>query len=147
MLLKLFTLVFDAQNHKFLSYELDVFCNKHKIIDIKYQLIQVNNNYFWTVAVLYENFIQVKNNTPKQTEIVDPLFENLQVWRNQTAQAKGFPPYIIATNKQLLQIAELKPTTLEALKQINKFGAKTIENYGSFIIEIVKNYINDGTTK
>ena len=41
----------------------------------------------------------------------------------------------------MLNIVKNRPTTLEALKNIDGFGTKKIENYGKEIIGIIKNYV------
>ncbi len=38
-----------------------------------------------------------------------PLFNTLRDWRNGQAKEEGIPPYVIATNRQLADIAHLRP--------------------------------------
>jgi len=57
------------------------------------------------------------------------LFLTLKEWRNQTARAKGIPPYIIFDNRQLAHIAQQRPTTKTALMRIEGIGRKEAEEY------------------
>ncbi|MCK5539088.1 MAG: HRDC domain-containing protein, partial [Bacteroidales bacterium] len=68
----------------------------------------------------------------------------LKVWRNEYAQKIGFPPYIIASNNQLEEIATTKPISKKELQMIKGFGAKKIDQFGNFIILIIKNDKQNG---
>ena len=68
------------------------------------------------------------------------FFEKLREWRRETAEQAGVPVYVVNTNNQLLNVIKEKPKTLEALKRINGFGKKKIEQYGKQIIEMVKTF-------
>jgi ATP-dependent DNA helicase RecQ len=66
-----------------------------------------------------------------------PLIEALQTYRTSQAKLEGMPPYIIYSNKVLTSIAEQKPTTLDALLEIDGVGKAKVEKYGAAILEIV----------
>jgi ATP-dependent DNA helicase RecQ len=67
------------------------------------------------------------------------LIEALQAYRTSQAKLEGVPPYIIYSNKVLVSISELKPTTMDALLEIDGIGKQKVEKYGAAILEIVKN--------
>lgn len=58
-------------------------------------------------------------------------------WRNQQAKSAGFPPFLIATNKQLALMVEQKIKYLKDFELIKGFGAKRTEKYGKQILEII----------
>lgn len=39
------------------------------------------------------------------------LYDRLRTWRNGRAQADGVPPYVLLTNRQLAEVARLRPGT------------------------------------
>jgi ATP-dependent exoDNAse (exonuclease V) alpha subunit len=73
-----------------------------------------------------------------QAQPADPvLFEALRAWRTGLAQEQSLPPYIIAHNTALEQVAALKPLTEQELLKVPGFGAKKVETYGVDILRIV----------
>ncbi len=72
------------------------------------------------------------------------LIEALQAYRTSQAKLEGVPPYIIYSNKVLVSISELKPTTMDALLEIDGIGKQKVEKYGAAILEIVKNVAAHG---
>ena len=71
------------------------------------------------------------------------LFERLREWRKQKAEEKRFPVYVVCNNSQLTAIVKEAPKTIEALKDINGFGKKKIEDYGKEIISIIKDFYEE----
>ncbi len=66
-----------------------------------------------------------------------PLFNSLRDWRNTRAGKIGIPPYLIATNVQLADMAIRQPASLAALSKIEGFGAVRLENYGKELLTIL----------
>jgi superfamily II DNA helicase RecQ len=136
---KIFTFSFDEKSGGFLTASFDVFCKQNLILDAHTHFFVKNNEPYWTIAVQYE----LKSGARTQkTESILPetkLFLQLRAWRNQRSKISGGPPYIIATNKQLLLLEQLKPKSLVELKQVKGFGAKKIEAYGKEILSIIEN--------
>lgn len=65
------------------------------------------------------------------------IFNSLKSWRLEESKKQGFPPFIIFTNKQLADIAVLKPSTLNHLSQIDGIGPSKMEKYGEKILRLV----------
>jgi superfamily II DNA helicase RecQ len=65
------------------------------------------------------------------------IFISLKNWRLEESKKQGFPPFIIFTNKQLADIAVLKPSTLNHLSQIDGIGPSKMEKYGEKILRLV----------
>ncbi len=64
------------------------------------------------------------------------LFEELRSWRANSAKEQNLPPYIIAHDKTLMEVAALKPQTEQDLLRINGFGPTKLEKYGADILKI-----------
>ncbi|UCH29169.1 MAG: ATP-dependent DNA helicase RecQ [Myxococcales bacterium] len=71
-------------------------------------------------------------------ENVDPaLFERLRATRLDLARRKGVPAYLVCHDRTLLEIAALKPSSLEALAEVHGMGPARIESYGEPLLETV----------
>ncbi len=71
-------------------------------------------------------------------ENVDPaLFERLRATRLDLARRKGIPAYLVCHDRTLLEIAALKPSSLEALAEVHGMGPARIESYGEPLLETV----------
>jgi ATP-dependent DNA helicase RecQ len=69
-----------------------------------------------------------------------PLFEALRARRRELAQAANVPPYVIFHDSTLREMAELKPTTLEALSRISGVGAAKLERHGAAFVEVIRSF-------
>ena len=58
------------------------------------------------------------------------LFERLRAKRLELARADGVPPYVVASDRTLHELAELRPTTLAALEGIYGIGPTKVARYG-----------------
>lgn len=78
-------------------------------------------------------------NAQTASDITDPqLFEKLRTWRQERAQEAKLPAYCIVAQKALINIANIKPTTMSELISIPYFGKKTADKYGEDILNIIK---------
>jgi DNA helicase II / ATP-dependent DNA helicase PcrA len=66
-----------------------------------------------------------------------PLMTALREWRSQTARSDGVPAYVVAPDTLLIEIAELQPTTVAALRRVKGMGPSRLARYGEEILEIV----------
>jgi ATP-dependent DNA helicase RecQ len=66
------------------------------------------------------------------------LFEALRAHRVEVARAQGVPPYVVASDRTLREIALLRPTELRALQSIHGIGPSKAERYGPGLIEVVR---------
>ena len=69
----------------------------------------------------------------------DPLITALRKLRQQLAESEHVPAYVVFSDATLKQIAERKPLTKSALKEIQGMGKKKVNKYGARIIRTVKN--------
>jgi ATP-dependent DNA helicase RecQ len=66
------------------------------------------------------------------------LFDALRAKRLELAKAQGVPPYVIFHDRTLIELATLKPDTLEKLGHINGVGEVKIDRYGADFLEIIR---------
>ncbi len=67
----------------------------------------------------------------------EALYEELRTWRRETAQAESVPAYVVFTDLTLQAIAEVRPTTSEALLAVNGIGRGKLDKYGPAVLELV----------
>src|SRR5262249_11570354 len=67
-------------------------------------------------------------------EAARPLFEKLRARRAELAKACGVPPYVVAHDRTLVDMAMRRPRTLEALSGVFGFGPSRIEQYGAALL-------------
>ncbi len=65
------------------------------------------------------------------------LFERLRALRLTVARARGVPPYVIFHDTTLRELARLKPTSVEALRQVYGVGAKKADDYGPAVLQVL----------
>jgi len=61
-------------------------------------------------------------------------FEQLRQWRLQTAVDEGVPPYVVLTNRQLVEIVKQRPSSRAALGKIDGVGDKKLERYAKTLL-------------
>jgi len=71
--------------------------------------------------------------TPEQ----ENKFNLLKQWRNDRANEDGLPPYMIAQNESLMQIAAARIEKVEDFLNIKGFGEKRAQKYGEEILNIL----------
>ncbi len=64
-------------------------------------------------------------------------YNALRNWRNERASQDGVPPYLIAHNDSLIQMATLPIATREDLLQVKGLGEKRVQKYGDEILRIL----------
>ena len=66
-----------------------------------------------------------------------PLLSALKAKRRALAEAANVPAYIIFNDRTLIEMAQLRPQTLDDMARINGIGAKKLESYGATFLEVV----------
>ncbi len=66
-----------------------------------------------------------------------PLLSALKARRRALAEAAGVPAYIVFTDRTLIEMAETRPATLDAMARIGGVGAKKLEQYGALFLEVI----------
>jgi len=65
------------------------------------------------------------------------LYERLAEWRRAKAVEEAVPPYVVAHNSMLKNLAVAKPMTKTALLSVPGFGASRVDKYGSEILSVI----------
>jgi ATP-dependent DNA helicase RecQ len=66
-----------------------------------------------------------------------PLFSALKAKRRALAEAQGVPAYVVFPDRTLIEMAERKPETLDAMMGITGVGAKKLESYGAQFLAVI----------
>ena len=67
----------------------------------------------------------------------EELFKVLRLYRKDKAKLESVKPYILFSDKTLIEIANRKPKNLEELLKIQGIGERKIKNYGRDILNII----------
>jgi ATP-dependent DNA helicase RecQ len=85
-----------------------------------------------------------RRSQPTAAEIPDAaaleLFEALRTHRLEVARAEGVPPYVVATDRSLRDIAMLRPGTRDELALAHGIGPHKLKRYGGGLLETVKEW-------
>ena len=65
------------------------------------------------------------------------LFNTAREWRARKAREEGVPPYVILTNRQLLEIVRRRPESLTDLGHVDRVGASKLRQYGREILALL----------
>ena len=68
------------------------------------------------------------------------LFEHLRQYRKQLAAEAGIPPYIVFPDTVLIDLANVKPTTLSEFSTIKGVGEAKLKKYGLSFLEAISAY-------
>jgi ATP-dependent DNA helicase RecQ len=68
------------------------------------------------------------------------LFEALRTHRAALAREKSVPPYVIAPDRTLTEIAALRPRSPEELRMAHGMGPARVASYGDAILRIVRDH-------
>jgi ATP-dependent DNA helicase RecQ len=79
---------------------------------------------------------------PKQTDELGPeatsRFERLRAWRLELAKKEKVPPYVVASDRTLRELAELEPRTLDELTRVYGIGPAKAERYGEEFLRVLR---------
>ncbi len=69
-----------------------------------------------------------------------PLFDALRALRQKLAAAAKLPPYVVAQDRTLIELAERRPTSENALHDIMGLGASKIARYGTAFLDVISQF-------
>lgn len=146
--------------------EANRFLDRYDVKNISAQLVEDKyRGAFWSVLVTYETKLfrsEFRESTTSETSktsiqtasTLDPsksptnapvldkegqeLYEKLRTWRNTEARTQDVPGYSILTNRQLQKIAQVRPSSIEILKQDAEVADRTLEKYGETVLALVR---------
>lgn len=73
--------------------------------------------------------------TPRFDEV---LFDRLRQWRSEQASDQSIPPYMVAHDTVLRELATRRPMTTQALLGVKGMGAMKVEKYGADLLRLLK---------
>jgi len=66
-----------------------------------------------------------------------PLLSALKAKRRALAEAANVPAYVIFPDRTLIEMAQTRPDTLDAMARIGGVGAKKLDRYGALFLEVI----------
>ncbi|WP_299838089.1 DNA helicase RecQ [uncultured Jannaschia sp.] len=66
-----------------------------------------------------------------------PLLSALKAKRRALAERQGVPAYVVFTDRTLIEMAETRPDTLDAMARISGVGATKLERYGADFLAVI----------
>ena len=78
---------------------------------------------------------------PAMDELDGPaleLFEALRAHRLERAREQSVPPYVVASDRCLRDLARLRPRTLHELLMVHGIGPAKAERYGEGLLSVVE---------
>jgi ATP-dependent DNA helicase RecQ len=66
------------------------------------------------------------------------LFEALRARRLELARGERVPPYVVASDRTLRELAELRPDSLAQLEEVYGIGPAKAARYGAQLLEVVR---------
>ncbi len=69
-----------------------------------------------------------------------PLFERLRQLRHQLAVECGVPPYIIFEDMTLRELARLRPSSLEKMREVYGIGEKRSRDFGNRLLQTIREH-------
>ncbi len=137
---KIITIPFDPASEGFHEERLNQFALKNRVTHYRPEFFQNGAKPYWTVFLEYDPVLEkapsdlMSGLTQQQRQ----LFDHLRVWRKERAAKDGVPVYIVAANKELSDIVQLAPKSLEALKDVKGFGRGKIAKYGKELLDRIE---------
>jgi superfamily II DNA helicase RecQ len=143
MSVKIITLAFDAAQKGFDNEALQCFLAGKTVLQMKAEFFIQNGQAFWTILLEFEPIstsLEKKHADRSLNAEQQQLYDMLQQWRRDKAREEAIPVYVIATNKELTDIARKQSRSQDALQNITGFGKKKGQKHGNAIITIVKRF-------
>ncbi|KAK7085958.1 hypothetical protein SK128_022775 [Halocaridina rubra] len=80
---------------------------------------------------------------PRVEQVKVDLYSSLVKLRSQIALDIGYMPYLIATNRMLLNMTEARPVTLAALRKVEGMLEAKVQKFGLTIIKHIKKFCEE----
>jgi ATP-dependent DNA helicase RecQ len=90
--------------------------------------------------VTQKSYKEYKTETPKSES-----FETFRELRTKLSKEEGVPPYIVFSDKTLLEISNTLPSSKEEFLNISGVGEMKLEKYGEVFLELCKSLKDAGT--
>jgi superfamily II DNA helicase RecQ len=152
---KLFRISVNPTDEKVDLEKMNEFLAQNEVISMMSQYVTSKNDY-WHVMVLFRNnsnevfkenvtcAVAQENDKISESDAIDQgLVEKLKEWRREEAYKRGWPAYRILTNGSIDELSKRKTTIIAQLHSIKGIGPATEEAFGTDIINIITNHIQE----
>jgi DNA helicase-2/ATP-dependent DNA helicase PcrA len=96
----------------------------HRTIDVREQVANARH--------------QIRSSAAKPA--VDPLLDDLTIWRSRRARAASVAPFVIFNDQVLRAIASTRPANLGQLASVPGVGPAKLSRFGTELLELVENH-------
>lgn len=94
------------------------------------------------------SLLRSKKEGPKQTHFQQQswegadrgLFDHLRTWRRGIAEAHDVPPFVIMSDRILVELARVRPTSPALLRQVRGIGEQRLANFGEQLLHAIGEY-------
>jgi ATP-dependent DNA helicase RecQ len=94
-----------------------------------------------TVAPVRSRRERRKPPTVATTSDADPrLFEKLRAKRTELARAQSVPPYVVFSDRSLLEMAAARPADLAAMRAVHGVGDTKLARYGDAFLAVIREH-------
>ncbi len=98
-----------------------------------------------TVEIDASNLIVEKSYKEyKKEEVKDEVFEKFRELRSSLAKEAGVPPYIIFSDKTLMEISRKLPLNKEEFLKISGVGEMKLEKYSDSFLSLASSFVKEG---
>ncbi len=111
-----------------------------KLSDKSYDVLYNKEKIFGSVKEPKVTAKKTKMTAANEEKYDRELFELLRKKRKVLAEDKNIPPYVIFSDKTLIQMAAYYPQNESSLLGIGGVGAKKLEVYGNIFLTIIRSY-------
>ncbi|HRI09881.1 MAG TPA: HRDC domain-containing protein, partial [Nannocystaceae bacterium] len=70
--------------------------------------------------------------------VAERLFDALRAHRMEVARRDGVPPYVVASDRSLRDVALLRPRSLDELRLAHGIGPAKADRYGQGLLAVVR---------
>ncbi len=151
MAIRILTLTFDPVTETFDDGLLTDFLRGKQVLRMDRQFFQQNGQSYWTVFVEYSPLLDDQPLSGKDAEQLNDnerkLMEELRAWRKETAEQLGLPAYVVATNRQLMDLVKQAPSSRQALGNVRGFGKKKLQQHSEAILRIISSFFDQAQEK
>jgi superfamily II DNA helicase RecQ len=120
------------------------------------QILEISEHFFvhqqeprWAILTMYRDIprheaVGTRGRKDWRAELAPEerlLFDVLRAWRGRKAKSDGVPPYVIATDRQLADIARNKPGGPGDLLKISGMGQGKVSRWGEEVVAQVQNHV------
>jgi len=104
---------------------------------------EVMQDKLFVTGLLMEEKVKFKKIREADYDFDRTLFERLRSKRKEIANASNLPPYIIFTDKALIEMSAFFPKSETNFIKINGIGQVKLEKYGDTFLDIIRDYCNE----